>query len=447
MISASHFVRSTLAFCRHPGASPAELKEFQDAQLRRLVCHAYAAVPFYRKLFDRHRLHPRHIRGTVDLELIPTITKQELRAQIPRNVVAAGLDPAKLLTARTSGSSGEPFVIRRTWTEQSLQYLLQLRAFGLLGVRLGDRIATVALVRPRNPADAKVIGRALHATGLKQTLKIDGLQDPADVLAQLEAYRPDVITGMPGMLCRVAEHLLAQGKRKVNPRLLIVGGEVLTPVMRRRLTEAFNAPVRETYASHEFPLLGWECARGGEFQTSDDGVILEVLHEGRPAREGERGEVVATNLHAYAMPFIRYRLGDIATRGEHHPNCSQPFSSIRNIQGRMIDYFPLPDGRVIHPYQILVSFIGGGDGWIRQYQLLQEREDHIVLRVQPAQAPDTERVAALEQSVVSLLGPQVTFRVQLVDDLPLEESGKFRPSRSLVRSTSHEFGVSASRVQ
>ena len=446
MISASNFVRTTLAFRKHPGVSPAELKEFQDARLRRLVCHAYDAVPFYRKLFDRHRLHPRHIRGTVDLDLIPTVTKQELRAQLPRNVVASGLDPAQLLTARTSGSSGEPFVIRRTWTEQSLQYLLRLRAFGLLGVRVGDRIATVGLVRPGSPSDPKAIGRALHATGLKQTLKIDGLQDPAAIVAQLDAYRPDVVTGMPGMLCRVADHLMDQEERKVRPRLLIVGGEVLTPVMRRRLAEGFGAPVRETYASHEFPLLGWECARGGGFHTCDDGVILEVVHEGRPAREGERGEVVATNLHAYAMPFIRYRLGDIATRGEHHPNCSQPFSSIRSIQGRMIDYFQLPDGRVIHPYQILSSFIAGGDSWIRQYQLLQEREDRIVLRVQPAQAPGSERLSALEQSVLSLLGPQVDFQVQLVDDIPLEETGKFRPSRSLVRSASHEFPVSTISV-
>jgi phenylacetate-CoA ligase len=445
MMTASHLVRVTLAFRRNPAASRAELKEFQDAQLRRLVCHAYEAVPFYRKLFDRHRLHPRHIRGTVDLDLIPTVTKQELRAQLPRNVIARGLDPDQLLTARTSGSSGEPFVIRRTWTEQSLQHLLHLRAFASMGVRLGDRMASVGLVRPGNTADPKIFGRALHATGLKQTLKIDGFQSPAAIIAQLEAYQPDVITGMPGMLCRVADHLLKE-QRNVKPRFLIVGGEVLTPLMRGRLTEGFKAPVRETYASHEFPLLGWECGTSGEFHTCDDGVILEVLHEGRPASAGERGEVVATNLHAYAMPFIRYRLGDIATRGEQHPSCSQPFSSIRSIQGRMIDYFPLPDGRVIHPYQILSSFIGGRDGWIRQYQLLQEREDRIVLRVQPAQAPDLEHVAALKQSVLSLLGPQVDFSVQLVDDLPLEESGKFRPSRSLVRSTSHELAVSATRV-
>ncbi len=433
MTAASNFVRTALAVGRHAGASAAEVKAFQDAQLRRLVCHAYESVPFYRKLFDRHRLHPRHIRGTVDLDLLPTVTKQELRAQPARNLIARGVELERLLTVQTSGSSGEPFVIRRTWLEQSLQHLLQLRAFGWLGVRIGDRMAGVGLVRAANPLDGKIFGRALQAARLKQTLKIDGLQEPAAVIAQLREYQPDVLTGMPGMLCRVADYLAANGPSGIRPRVVIVGGEVLTPVMRRSLVAAFGAPVRETYASHEFPLLGWECPNG-EFHTCDDGVILELLQDGRPAEPGQRGEVVVTNLHSYAMPFIRYRLGDVATRGDRHAGCKQPFASIGSIQGRMIDYFPLPDGRSIHPYQILSSFMGGADIWIRQYQLLQERRDRIVLRVLPAEVPDSERLARLQRSVMPLLGPQVEFSVQLVDDLPLEQTGKFRPSRSLVSS-------------
>lgn len=439
-------VRTALAIRRHPTASRKELKEFQDAQLRRLVVHAYESVPFYRKLFDRHRLHPRHIRGTVDLDLIPTISKEDLRSQPALNVVARGLDPERLLTARTSGSSGEPFVIRRTWLEQSLQYLLRIRAYDSLGVRLNDRLAVVGLMRRHDSKDRKILGRALRASRVRQTLRIDGLQEPEALVAQLREFRPDLISGMPGMISRVADHLVAQGDSSIRPRLLIVGGEVLTPVMRRSLTEAFGSPIRETYGSHEFPLLGWECGQTGEFHTCDDGLILEVLHEGRPAEPGERGEVVATNLHAYSMPFIRYRLGDLATRGHHGCACGQPFSTIRSIQGRMIDYFPLPDGRMVHPYQILSSFISGGDSWIRQYQLLQERRDRIVLRVLPLQTPDSEYVARLEQSVRPLLGPNVEFRVQVVDALPLDHTGKFRPSRSLVLSPHDEVAGGPARA-
>ncbi len=323
-------VRSALAIGRSAGTSAAELREFQDARLRRLLCHAYESVPFYRKLFDRHRLHPRHIRGTVDLDLIPTVTKQELCAQPPVNVVARGLVPEWLLTARASGSSGEPSVIR-TLSEQSLQYLLQLRAFAQLGVRIGDRLATVGLVRQPNPDAPKLMGRALEAARFRQRLRIDGLQEPAAIVEQFRCYRPDVITGMPGMLCRVADYLLTHGSKGLAPRLLIVGGEMLTPVMRRSLEQGFGAPVRATYASHEFPLLGWQCGEDGHFHTCDDGVILEVLHEGRRAEPGQRGEVVVTSLHAYAIPLIRYRLGDLATRGDRSCACRQPFSRIYDI--------------------------------------------------------------------------------------------------------------------
>jgi phenylacetate-CoA ligase len=381
----------------------------------------------------------------VDLDLIPITSKQDLRSQPALNVVARGLDPERLLTARTSGSSGEPFVIRRTWLEQSLQYLMRLRAYDSLGVRVTDRTATVGLIRKRDSGDPKLLGRALRSSGVKPTLRINGLQDPETTVAQLREFRPEVISGMPGMICRIADYVVAHGDTDIRPRLLIVGGEVLTPVMHRRLFEAFGSSIRQTYGSHEFPLLGWECGRTGQFHTCDDGLILEVLHEGRPAAPGEAGEVVATNLHAYSMPFIRYRLGDVVTRGEQSCACGEPFSTIRNIQGRMIDYFPLPDGRMIHPYQILSSFITGGDSWIRQYQLLQERRDRIVLRVLPVRAPEGEFLAQLEQSVRPLLGAGVEFQVQLVDALPLEATGKFRPSRSLVHSAyDHVAGVTSS---
>jgi phenylacetate-CoA ligase len=209
---------------------------------------------------------------------------------------------------------------------------------------------------------------------------------------------------------------------------------VLTAVMRRRLADAFAAPVRQTYASHEFPLLGWECPHTGDFHTSDDSVIVEVLRDGQPVAPGEQGEVVATNLHGYAMPFIRYRLGDLVTRGDERCACGQPFSGIGSIQGRMMDYFTLPGGRVLHPYDILSALVSGEDQWIRQYQLLQERTDRIVLRVSPAAGSVSEQVARMERSVTRLLGPEVHFQVQLLDEIPLEPSGKFRPARSLVHS-------------
>jgi phenylacetate-CoA ligase len=425
-------MRTALAAHRHPGAGPAALRAFQDHALRRLVLHAYEQVPYYRALFDRHRLHPRHIRGTRDLELLPFTCKEEMRRRPESERIASGLDRDSLLRVRTSGSSGEPFTIRRTWLEDKVQYLLRLRAFRMLGIHPRDRLAVVGLTNRPGSGDAKHLGRALRALGFHRKQKIDALQEPDAMLRQLAELRPDVVIGFPGVLDRLTAPELERLRSGVRPRLILVGGEVTTTAMRARLRRAFDAPVLETYASHEFPLMASSCRHGPDLHVADDGVVLELLSDGRPALPGERGEVVVTNLHAYAMPFIRYRLGDLATRGGGC-SCGQPSSTIGAVQGRMLDYFPLPDGRLLHPYEIVTRLIRAPSDWIRRYQLVQERTDRIVLRV-VASAPPAEHVAELVQAVRPLLGPGVAFSVELVDEIPATESGKLRPSRSLVRS-------------
>jgi phenylacetate-CoA ligase len=203
--------------------------------------------------------------------------------------------------------------------------------------------------------------------------------------------------------------------------------------MRRQITKAFKAPVFEAYTSREFGVIAWECKETGELHTSDDSVIVEVLKDGRPGAKGERGEVVGTSLHSFAMPFIRYSLGDIVTKGSETCRCGQPFSAIRGIQGRMIDYFPLPGGRMIHPYEIVLALLQEAP-WIRQYQLIQEREDRIALRVVPSITPTPQELARLKEAVSKLLGRDVEFRVVLVPEIQLEPNGKFRVSRSFVKS-------------
>jgi len=321
---------------RHARAARAELRAWQDARLRRLVVHAYDSVPLYRRLFDRHRLHPRHIRGTVDLDLIPFTDKAEMLRQRPASLLARGHDPDALLSMSTSGASGAPLTVHRTWLEDKLQYLLRLRALRAFGVGHRDHVVAVSVAARPAAGDRKFVGRSLYALGFEHGQLIDGLQAPAQAAAQLRAARPDVLIGLPSMLDRLAAPELTDVVRSVRPRVVIVGGEVATPAMRLRIRGTFAAPLYEAYASHECPLMAWECRHSGDLHTCDDGVLVEVLRDGVAVDPGERGEVVVTNLHAYAMPFIRYRIGDLATRGPAC-GCGAPFSTIGEIQGRMIE--------------------------------------------------------------------------------------------------------------
>jgi phenylacetate-CoA ligase len=409
-----------------------ETARFQAAQLRRLVRHAYERVPYYRARFERAGLDPRAIRGLADLERIPLTSKRDLLAEAPQALVARGTDPDSLLVRRTSGASGEPFNIRRTWLEERILTALRRRALHEVGLRPRDRIASVQLPRAIQPRDRQWLSYALAALGLYRTTRLNCLDTPDAIAAQLQALAADVVVGFPVVLERVAEAVVGSGLR-VRPRLVLIGGEVMTPPMRERMGEAFAAPVIETYGAHEFNLVASECAATGELHVSE-GLLLEVVRDGRAVAPGEAGEVVATNLHAFAMPFIRYRLADVATQGLATCPCGRGVSTIREVKGRQLDYFSLPGGRSVHPYGIILPMLGEAP-WIRQYRLIQDREDRVVLEAAVRRAPAAAELRALTALGAERLGHGVEFLVRVVDELPLEPSGKFRVARSLVRTS------------
>ncbi|MFO0795235.1 MAG: hypothetical protein U0586_14385 [Candidatus Brocadiaceae bacterium] len=412
--------------------------DYQKRQLRRLVHHAYENVPYYRELFDRHGLKPQDIRSVSDLSMIPVSDKDDLRSRPRQEIIACGTNLQRLIVTSTSGSSGKPFTIYSTWLEQRLLRAIRIQAMNEFGRRWSDSIAMIAFLRPKQPAANPLIQRLLRNLSPRRWTQIDCREPLEDILRSLRSFRPDVIVGYAGVISRVSQLMSDTDRQQIRPRFLQVDSEVLTPLMRRQITYGFGAPVFEMYDSHEFNLMAWECPVTGEMHVSDYGMILEVLCDGRPVREGERGEVVGTNLHAYTMPFIRYRLGDIVTKGSERCRCGKPFSTIRAVQGRMIDYFTLIDGRTIHPYSLLKPILEVAP-WIREYQLLQERKDRVVLHVVAVATPSKTDLTRLQESVIGQLGPEVAFEVALVPNISLETTGKFRVARSLVKSAYDEM--------
>jgi phenylacetate-CoA ligase len=430
MIRVLDLPRIAWTVARHRHATRDTIVAFQEARLRRLVSEAYASVPRYRTLFARHGLQPRDVQTLAHLPRIPMTSRRDLQASPPEDVVARGLDPARLLSQVTSGSSGVPLAIRRTWPEERLASAFLMRALRDFGVHPWHRRAYVVLSVGHDPRDWNAPQRVIRALGFYRKTSIDCRLPTPEILEGLRAWRPDVIAGYPGVLARLGR---AHGLR---PRLVITGGEVLTPLQRQQITDNFGTVVRELYATHELGLIAWQCPEGMALHVADDNVIMEVLRDdGRPAEPGETGEVVITRLHTFAMPFIRYRLGDIVTRGDTSCPCGAPFSTVLTVQGRMLDYFPLAGGRLFHPYELVAVVRGHAARWIGQFQIAQERADRVVALVAPQASPTPAELEAFERAARVCLGPGIEFHVRLLaHDVPLEPNGKFRLARSYVES-------------
>lgn len=435
MIRFTDLPRIAWTVARHRRAARDGIVAFQEARLRRLVNHAYEHVPHYRALFARHGLEPRHIQTLAHLARIPMTGRRDLQGAAPGDVVTRGLDPAQLLAQRTSGSSGVPLTVYRTWPEERLASAFRMRALRDFGVRPWHRRANIAFPRAHDPRDWDAPQRVIRAVGFYRKTALDCRLPIPELVARLRAWRPDVITGFPGVLARIGQTMARHRRRMLRPRLVIAGGEVLTPLLRRQIAKSFGAPVRELYATHELGIIAWQCPEAGTLHIADDSVIVEVLKDGYPVKPGETGEVVVTRLHAFAMPFIRYRLGDLVTQGDRSCPCGAPFSTVLTVQGRMLDYFPLAGGRLFHPYELVAVIVGHAARWIGQYQITQQRPDQVVLLVTPLASPSPAEITALEWAARACLGPGIDFQIRLLArDMPPEINGKFRMARSLVES-------------
>jgi phenylacetate-CoA ligase len=427
-----HF-RTLSQIWRMPHASCEVLLDFRVRKLKSVVRHAYESVPYYHSLFVSAGLKPEDIQTPADLHAIPITSSRDFRALSLSQTVSKAAKPEWLVRRATSGSSGTPFVIRRTAAEDHLLNQFRLRAFRSFGLKLTDRLAHVRLVSSSHKRES-LAGHVRQKLGLYREYPVDCLQPAPAITRQLADLDPDVVKGYPSVLTHVSSHLLQSPEPNFRPRFIIAGGETLTDFRRSQIQRGFSRPVFDIYGSHEFNLLAWQCSCTGDYHICEDNVILEVLKDGRPASPGERGEVVATGLHSYSMPFIRYRMGDIVMQGAHSCPCGAPFATLRAIEGRMHDYFRMPDGTFIHPDKIVVPIMEAEASWFDRYCLLQVHTNEIILYIQPSRKPAPEQLAHIKTIARNQLPAEVRFDVELVDKLEPEAGGKFRFCRSLVES-------------
>jgi phenylacetate-CoA ligase len=411
--------------------SRSELESLRDRLLRRLIAHAAESVPFYRSLMKEHGVRACDIRGAADLCALPITSKRDIQRAGPHDGLAVGIDPSRLIERRTTGSTGQPLCIRRTWLEERTLGAYRWRALHALGASPSDRFVEIEEPLPEDSSDGTGLHGALQKLGRYRQLRIDALQAPEAILEEIAGFEPHVIAGYAGVVARVARAATAARAYSARPRVVVVHSDTLTPQMRAAIEAGFGAPVYQIYDCN---VVAWECVETGGLHTGDDTAIVEVLTpEGRPAAPGETGEVLLTALHSFAMPFIRYRIGDVVVQGDDPCACGSPFGSIRAVQGRMFDYFPLADGRTIHPYE-LVNILGETAGWIAEYRLLQARKDLVELRFVADELPTGEQLGILREALRRCLGPQVELRMEQSEGFESEAGAKLRVCRSLVAS-------------
>jgi len=400
----------------------ARLRELQFRQLAALVQHAYATVPYYRERW-RSTYDPAQALTPERFAALPLLSRREVQEQFA--ALASREAPAAhgpVREARTSGSTGMPVRVLKTgladllWTACVLRdhrwHRRDLRG-KLAAIRRG---VTTGAGHGWGPATDGVT-----ATGPAVTLGVEA--DVDSQLRWLAQEQPDFLLTYPSNVAELAKSELARGGPRLRLREVRTFGEVLPPETRELCRRAWGAQVTDAYSAEEVGYMALQCPQNEHYHVMSENVLLEVLDaRGMPCAPSGVGRVVVTALHSFAMPLIRYEIGDYAEAGEPC-SCGSGLPVLRRILGRARNMLVTAGGERYWPGFGTRAF--GEIAPVLQHQFVQKSFDLIEARLVTGRALSAREEEQLERHMLSRLPPGFRIGFVYCDEIPRSPGGKF----------------------
>ncbi|MEF8982859.1 phenylacetate--CoA ligase family protein [Thiohalorhabdus sp.] len=416
--------RETIGHYRHlranEGGSPEALAVQREAKLQALADHCLAQVPFYRE-----RLRAAGIASGADLTLdrlgdLPPLERAEIREHLAD--LCAVDHRGELIRYTTGGSTGAPLVFYTDLRKEARHNAHKLRYRAWHGVRPGDRqvdfwgspIELSKQTRFRLWKDRRLLNhRLLSAFDLTEA-RLDTYID------ELRRFRPSLVYGYPTVIHRVALRMGERGIRAEGwPRLVATTAEMLLDHQRAAIAEAFGCPVANEYGSRDAGLVAAECPRG-RLHVAAEHVVAEV---DAPDSEGV-GDLLITNLDAYGMPLLRYRVGDRGWLDDGGCDCGLPLPVIGGVAGRSNDFLVGGGGRLVHslaPIYVLREIPA-----ISQFRLYQRPDRSLEVALVTGRELTSEELDGIRTGLLKALDLDVEVAFAFPEVIAPEASGKYR---------------------
>jgi len=300
---------------------------------------------------------------------------------------------------------------------------------GWTGFKLGNKLIRLAGIRPYNSVRKQIseAGKRFFERVMFLDAKVIAAGTLPRFAEKMARFQPDFIWGYPSAVELVARFLKETGCSAVKPRAVITGAEQLYDRQRELFSSVFGCDTFSNYSSWEAHSIAAECQYHYGFHISAENIIVEVVDDqGNPVREGQEGSVVITNLHNFAMPFIRYNLGDLAVFTNHQCTCGRGLPLLKQISGRTVDIIRTRSGKNITGTALINLFMNPPG--VVQFQFVQLSYENIVIKLvmdKEYSRGDWDNIAVqVKDRFVSIIGPDLNIDVEFVDTIPLTESGK-----------------------
>lgn len=403
-------------------AAPLQLELLSNARLKRILSFAGTRVPAYRERISSRLVQDLRAGNWQALQEIPVTEKTDLRSR-PTEYLDGGTIQADWIQWNTSGTTGSPMQIYYTAESVQRQYAFVERYREQAGVNRFRRRAqfTGKLVVPNNSSERYWRYDWANSSLMLSTVHLTRSTIPT-YLEALRRFRPEYLTGYPSAIALLAD-CARQNRVPIRLRAVLTSAETLSQRQRSAIEDGFGTKVYDQYGQTEMQSFWSECRYGRMHANSLFGVTEILRPNGDACSPGEVGDVVLTGFLNYAMPLIRYRVGDRAAWSEEcRCPCGSNFPIISHIEGRRDDYlFSYERGWVGRMDPVLKGVQG-----LIECQLIQDAPNHLEVLIVPSEQFTASDRLQLERNLQARLGSLMQLEFRTLDRIPRGPNGKFR---------------------
>jgi phenylacetate-CoA ligase len=419
--SKRHFPQYLAEFRAMERWDPERLQAWRFKRMQSLIEHAYKTVPYWTEQLDRLSAKPEDFTAPEHVRLLPALTKDLINQQGDA-LLSRESARGRISFNSTGGSTG-----KNVWFLLDTETQDRRRAAGRLteewdGIEPGTRMATLWGAS----LDAKPSRAARWYDKLTNKLFLSaygvGLDKVGEYYAALARFKPAAISAYPSLLLHFARQVGKSRCRALGFRVIYTSAEALYEPVREELQEYFGAAVRNRYASREFGMIASDCPQGGGLHLMDMRLWVETIP---PHSIETPGELVISDLDNYPMPMIRYRIEDTGRFSVGPCACGRSWTKLTAVDGRVLDVIVTPDGRAFGGTFFTLT-LRPFDRSVAQFQVIQERVDHLTVKIVPGQSWDLRKRAEILETLNRQLGGGLQIDLIEVGEISPLTSGKRR---------------------
>lgn len=398
------------------------VEEYEHIKLKETIAYAYENVPYYRELFDELQLTPYDINNKKDLEKLPVMDKHTVRNNYDK-LIANNFSSKRSFYVTTGGSSGAPMKFLQSKNMWAKEVAFIMNYFAKYGFQTNmlkasfrggefDSLAPNIFWR-HNPHASEIHFSPFHINDNTIKFYVNELNKrkikyfqtyPSSIKILIESMKKNALSldYQVDTICLFSENLIDSDR------------ELIQSYFNCRISSLFGHSERLIFATsysddlHEFKI----DRRYGLFELVDD-------KDQSIYSNNITGEMVGTSFDNYAMPLLRYKIGDTTSYAD------KEHLIINKVEGRWKQEY-LNGNNGMKSYLTALNMHSDIFKNVIKQQFVQSKPGEAELCIQVNNEFNEREKQLILDAFNDKAGHAITFSIRIVDSFILTHRGKFK---------------------